>query len=63
VAAHWVHSPCGAFQRNGGLTGAMPVDQFSGMPVSVAVTRSAIMVSASIRPGPHGYGVTEVRVA
>ena len=62
-APHCVHSPCGAFQRNGGLTGAIPVDQFSRIPVSVAVVRSTIMVRASMRPGPHGCGVIEVRVA
>ena len=61
--AHCVHNPCGAFQRNGGLTGAVPADQFSGMPVNVAVVRSTIIVKASMRPGPHGCGVTEVRVA
>jgi hypothetical protein len=54
IPAHWVHKPCGAFQRKGGFAGAMGVEVFSGMPVNEAIWRFMIIVRASIRPGPHG---------
>src|SRR5215469_11591946 len=63
IAAHCVHDPCGAFHRKGGLTGAIGVDVFSGMPGRLAATLLLIRLRASIRAGPQGQNVAALRVA
>jgi hypothetical protein len=52
-----------AFQRKGGLTGAIGVDVFSGMPGRLAVTRLLIILRASMPAGPQGENVAALRVA
>ena len=42
---------------SGGLTGAIGVDKFSGIPGRVEIRRFVISVNASMRAGPHGNGV------
>src|SRR5215475_9236001 len=60
-APHCVHVAWEAFQRKGGLAGAMPGLQFWGIPGRIDVKRLTIKAAASIRPGPQGEGLTMVR--